>query len=100
MTLWTISTFWWRRKRALAALRLPVANRPRKAPPPATPFTRLLRRQPPDTVALWQETQGLILRDAGVLVLDDTTLDKPYALIAGIPVWKTAKRYGLMGGYG
>src|SRR5919106_1685863 len=42
-------------------------------------FTRLLRRQPPDTEALWQETQGLIARDAGVLVLDDTTLDKPYA---------------------
>ena len=42
-------------------------------------FTRLLRRQPPDTEALWQEVQGLVRRDAGVLVLDDTTLDKPYA---------------------
>lgn len=42
-------------------------------------FTRLLRRQPPDTEALWQETQGLVRRDAEVLVLDDTTLDKPYA---------------------
>lgn len=42
-------------------------------------FTRLLQRQPPDTAALWQEVQGLVERDAGVLVLDDTTLDKPYA---------------------
>lgn len=42
-------------------------------------FTRLLRRQPSDTEALWQEVQGLVRRDAGVLVLDDTTLDKPYA---------------------
>ena len=42
-------------------------------------FTRLLRRQPPDTEALWQETQGLVRREEGVLVLDDTTLDKPYA---------------------
>lgn len=42
-------------------------------------FTRLLRRQSPDTEALWQETRGLVKRDAGVLVLDDTTLDKPYA---------------------
>lgn len=42
-------------------------------------FTRLLRRQPPDTEALWQETGGLVQLEAGVLVLDDTTLDKPYA---------------------
>lgn len=50
---------------------------------PAAPahdaFTRLLQRQPPDTVALWQEVQEVIARDTGVLVLDDTTLDKPYA---------------------
>ena len=42
-------------------------------------FTRLLRRQPPDTEALWREIQGLVQREGGVLVLDDTTLDKPYA---------------------
>lgn len=42
-------------------------------------FTRLLRRQPPDTEALWQETRGLAQLEGGVLVLDDTTLDKPYA---------------------
>ena len=42
-------------------------------------FTRLLRRQPPDTEALWRETQGLVQLEGGVLVLDDTTLDKPYA---------------------
>jgi hypothetical protein len=50
---------------------------------PAAPahdaFTRLLRRQPPDTEALWQETRGLAQLEGGVLVLDDTTLDKPYA---------------------
>lgn len=42
-------------------------------------FTRLLRRQPPDTAALWQEVAPLVEREAGVLVLDDTTLDKPYS---------------------
>lgn len=42
-------------------------------------FTRLLTRQPPDTEALWQETQGLVDLKDGLLVLDDTTLDKPYA---------------------
>lgn len=45
-------------------------------------FTRLLTRQPPDTEALWQEAQKLVpekARQSGLLVLDDTTLDKPYA---------------------
>lgn len=42
-------------------------------------FTRLLRRQPPDTEALWQETRELARLGEGVLVLDDTTLDKPHA---------------------
>ena len=42
-------------------------------------FTRLLTRQPPDTEALWTETQGLVNLNGGVLVLDDSTLDKPYA---------------------
>lgn len=42
-------------------------------------FTRLLQRQPPETEALWQEAAPFIEQDGGLLVLDDTTLDKPYA---------------------
>lgn len=42
-------------------------------------FTRLLARQSSHTEALWQEAQQLIDKRKGVLVLDDTTLDKPYA---------------------
>jgi len=42
-------------------------------------FTRLLRRQPSDTEALWREAEGLVDKRNGFLVLDDTTLDKPYA---------------------
>lgn len=42
-------------------------------------FTRLLARQPPDTAALWREAEPLVAKDAGLLILDDTTLDKPYA---------------------
>ena len=49
------------------------------APPAHDAFTRLLSRQPPDTAALWQEVQPLIQRGKGVLLLDDSTLDKPYA---------------------
>ena len=50
---------------------------------PAAPahdaFTRLLQWEPPDPAALGPETRELALPDAGILVLDDTTLDKPYA---------------------
>lgn len=42
-------------------------------------FTRLLSRLPPDTAALWQEVETLVSKQNGLLVLDDTTLDKPHA---------------------
>jgi hypothetical protein len=42
-------------------------------------YTRLLMRLPPDSEMLWQEVEPLVERKAGVLVIDDTTLDKPYA---------------------
>jgi hypothetical protein len=42
-------------------------------------FTRLLQRQPPDTEALGQEAKAFVDVGKGLLVLDDTTLDKPYA---------------------
>lgn len=42
-------------------------------------YTRLLQRLPPDSDALWQEVEPLIKVTQGVLVFDDTTLDKPYA---------------------
>ena len=42
-------------------------------------YTRLLKRIPPDSQMLWQEVEPLIERKAGVLVIDDSTLDKPYA---------------------
>jgi len=42
-------------------------------------FTRLLQRQPLDAKALWQEAKAFVDKRKGLLVLDDTTLDKPYA---------------------
>ena len=42
-------------------------------------YTRLLKRLPPDSERLWREGEPLVNRKAGVLVIDDTTLDKPYA---------------------
>jgi len=40
---------------------------------------RLLERQASDTEALWQEARSMIKPDQGFLIVDDTTLDKPYA---------------------
>ena len=50
-------------------------------PPPAAhdSFTRFLERLPSDTEALWNESRDLIDVRGGVLIVDDTTLDKPYA---------------------
>jgi putative transposase len=48
-------------------------------PPAHDAFTRLLRREPPDTGALWEEARTLVEPEWGLLVVDDTTLDKPYS---------------------
>src|SRR5947208_3458606 len=42
-------------------------------------FTRLLNRPEPDPEALWAEAGPLVEKGRGVLVIDDSTLDKPYA---------------------
>jgi putative transposase len=42
-------------------------------------FTRLLHRLEPDPETLWDEARPLVHRKGGLLVLDDSTLDKLYA---------------------
>lgn len=42
-------------------------------------LTRLLQRLEPDTLPLWREAEQHIDRQTGLLIGDDTTLDKPYA---------------------
>jgi putative transposase len=42
-------------------------------------LSRLLNRLEPDTTPLWNEAQQHVDRQDGLLILDDTTLDKPYA---------------------
>jgi putative transposase len=42
-------------------------------------YTRLLHRLEPDPATLWVEAQPHVDPNDGVLVLDDSTLDKPYA---------------------
>jgi putative transposase len=48
-------------------------------PPAHDCFTRLLTRLEPDPDTLWTEAQPQVQRCDGVLVVDDSTLDKPHA---------------------
>lgn len=53
---------------------------PKAADAPAhDAFTRLLHRPEPDALTLWREAASQVERQGGVLVVDDSTLDKPYA---------------------
>jgi putative transposase len=42
-------------------------------------FTRLLRRLEPDPATLWDEARPMVQKKGGLLVLDDSTLDKHHA---------------------
>jgi len=42
-------------------------------------YSRLLLRLEPSAQALWEEVRTHIEGQSGILVIDDTTLDKPYA---------------------
>ncbi len=53
--------------------------RPTGRPPARDAFTRLLTRLEPDPETLWVEAEPQVRRDDGILVVDDSTPDKPYA---------------------
>ena len=48
-------------------------------PPAHDSLNRLLYRLPADSEALWTEAKPAVKTDQGILVIDDSTLDKPYA---------------------
>ena len=52
---------------------------PAPDPPAHDAFTRLLHRLEPDPETLWREARPLVDKADGLLVLDDSTLDKLYA---------------------
>jgi len=62
-------------------------------------FTRLLSRIEPDPEALWDEARGLVSPGGGALVIDDSTLDKPYAKQIGMVTrhW-SGKHQGVVSG--
>lgn len=53
--------------------------RPESQRPAHDAYTRLLECYPPDSAGLWQEVQGCIDQRLGMLIVDDSTLEKPYA---------------------
>jgi hypothetical protein len=57
-------------------------------------YTRLLQCTPPDSIALWLEVEFLIKRKSGVLVIDDSTLDKPYASQMGLVTSHWSGKHG------
>jgi putative transposase len=61
-----------------AARSQPPGQGPSEAPAHDS-FNRLLERSFQDKDSLWREARALVSLRGGVLVLDDTTLDKPYA---------------------
>ncbi len=56
----------------------------RPDPPAHDAFTRLLHRLEPDPATLWAEAAPQVRPRQGILVLDDSTLDKPYARKIGV----------------
>lgn len=65
--------------KAVSALEAARVQPDRPGRPAHDAFTRLLHRLEPDPETLWREVAPLVRRGDGVLVLDDSTLDKPYA---------------------
>jgi putative transposase len=60
---------------------------PQADPPAHDAFNRLLTDLEPDPETLWQEARTQIRPADGVLILDDSTLDKPFARQVGLVGW-------------
>ena len=70
--------------RAVSGTEAARAQPERPDPPAHDAFTRLLHRLEPDPATVWAEAAPLVRRERGALVLDDSTLDKPYARKMGL----------------
>ena len=65
--------------RAYSAVGAARVQPDRPDPPAHDAFTRILHRLEPDPDHLWAEATPRVDRAAGLLVLDDSTPDKPHA---------------------
>lgn len=50
-----------------------------ESPPSHDSYTRLLNRLEPNSNKLWEEVSSHVNKEGGILKIDDSTLDKPYA---------------------
>lgn len=65
--------------RSVSATEAAKAQGDEEQAPAHDAFTRLLHRLEPDAATLWGEAQTQVSLSRGILVIDDSTLDKPYA---------------------
>jgi hypothetical protein len=65
--------------RAVSATEAAKVQGDEEQPPAHDAFTRLLHRLEPDAATLWAEARTQVSLPRGILVIDDSTLDKPYA---------------------
>ena len=56
-------------------------------------YTRLLHRLEPDPEPLWQEVRPFVRPGDGLLVVDDTVLDKPFARHMGLVAYHWSGRH-------
>src|SRR5262245_17141766 len=70
--------------RAVSATEAARVQPDRPNAPAHDAFTRLLHRLEPDPAALWGEVRPLVRPGDGVLVIDDSVLDKPFARHMGL----------------
>lgn len=76
------------------AARVAPAPAAGESPPAHDAFTRLLHRLEPDPETLWHEVAGIVERQRGVLVVDDSTLDKPHARKMGLVTRHWSGKHG------
>ncbi|MBE9167573.1 transposase [Pleurocapsales cyanobacterium LEGE 06147] len=63
-------------------------------PPAHDAITRLLHRLEPKPEELWEEARGLVKLKGGILVVDDSVLDKLYAKKMELVSWQWSGKHG------
>ncbi len=63
-------------------------------PPAHDAINRLLHRLEPSSDQLWEEAWGLVKLKEGILVVDDSVLDKLYAKQMELVSWQWESKHG------
>lgn len=79
--------------RACTATEAARVTPPGPAAPAHDAYTRLLHRLEPDPGPLWAEAEPLVRKADGLLVVDDTVLDKPFARHMGLVAYHWSGRH-------